>query len=72
MPYIFFETVKKLDAIVYNTKFSMMFNLQEVEELFSGEGCPKYMSCEPAHNNYWYIQFESEDCAQKVCMQLTC
>ena len=44
--------------------------IQEVEELFSGEGCPKYISCEPAHNNYWYIQFESEDCAQKVCEPL--
>ena len=37
-----------------------------MEELFSGEGCPKYISCEPAHNNYWYIQFESEEGAQKV------
>ncbi|CAB3992916.1 la-related CG11505 isoform X1 [Paramuricea clavata] len=41
-------------------------SVEEVEELFSGEGCPKYISCEPAHNNYWYIQFESEDCAQKA------
>jgi hypothetical protein len=54
-------------------KFFYHHHLQEVEELFSGEGCPKYISCEPAHNNYWYIQFESEDGAQKVCMlSITC
>ncbi|XP_028393125.1 la-related protein 4-like [Dendronephthya gigantea] len=41
-------------------------SVEEVEELFSGEGCPKYISCEPANNNYWYIHFESEDCAQKA------
>ncbi|XP_046859159.1 la-related protein 4B-like [Xenia sp. Carnegie-2017] len=40
--------------------------VEEVEKLFSGEGCPKYVSCEPANNNYWYIQFVSEECAQKA------
>jgi hypothetical protein len=68
--YLWLVACTTTDCLLFNTKFCIIFNLQEVEELFSGEGCPKYISCEPAHNNYWYIQFESEDCAQKVCKPL--
>ncbi|CAB0035600.1 unnamed protein product [Trichogramma brassicae] len=38
--------------------------LDEVKNLFSGEGCPKCISCEFAHNNSWYVTFESDEDAQ--------
>jgi len=41
-----------------------------VKALFSGENCPSWTSCEFAHNNYWYVQFESEEDAQKVSIYL--
>ncbi|XP_026462973.1 uncharacterized protein LOC113365673 isoform X2 [Ctenocephalides felis] len=40
--------------------------LEEVKNLFSGENCPKLISCEFAHNNSWYVTFESDDDAQKA------
>lgn len=40
--------------------------IEEVKALFSGENCPSWTSCEFAHNNYWYVQFDSEDSAQKA------
>ena len=52
--------------VVYLNLCMKLFYLQEVRELFSGEGCPKWTSCEFAFNNYWNIQFETEGDAQKV------
>ncbi|XP_021926482.1 la-related protein 4 [Zootermopsis nevadensis] len=40
--------------------------LDEVKALFSGEGCPRLISCEFAHNNSWYVTFESDDDAQRA------
>ncbi|XP_067003408.1 la-related protein 4 isoform X6 [Anabrus simplex] len=40
--------------------------LEEVKALFSGEGCPRLISCEFAHNNSWYVTFESDEDAQKA------
>ncbi|KAK0093810.1 hypothetical protein PV326_012578 [Microctonus aethiopoides] len=40
--------------------------LEEVKNLFSGEGCPRLISCEFAHNNSWYVTFESDEDAQKA------
>lgn len=37
-----------------------------MKALFSGENCPSWTNCEFAHNNYWYVQFDSEENAQKV------
>jgi len=34
--------------------------------LFSGESCPKFISCEFAHNNSWYVTFDTEEDAQKA------
>lgn len=40
--------------------------LEEVKALFSGEGCPRLISCEFAHNNSWYVTFESDEDAQRA------
>ncbi|XP_019761782.1 la-related protein 4B isoform X3 [Dendroctonus ponderosae] len=40
--------------------------LDDVKNLFSGENCPKLISCEFAHNSSWYVTFESDDDAQKA------
>ena len=44
----------------------VLLHLQEVENLFSGELCPKFVSCEFAHNNSWYVTFDTEEDAQKA------
>lgn len=41
-----------------------MFGL--LQNLFQGENCPRFISCEFAHNNSWYIMFESDDDAQRA------
>ncbi|XP_044732609.1 la-related protein 4 isoform X3 [Chrysoperla carnea] len=40
--------------------------VQDVENLFSGENCPRHISCEFAHNNSWYVTFETDDDAQRA------
>lgn len=40
--------------------------LQEVEALFKSEKCPQVISVEFAHNNNWYITFQSDTDAQQV------
>ncbi len=39
---------------------------QEVEALFKNDDCPKVISVEFAHNNNWYITFQSDTDAQQV------
>ncbi|VEN34826.1 unnamed protein product [Callosobruchus maculatus] len=34
--------------------------------LFSGENCPRMISCEFAHNSSWYVTFESDEDAQRA------
>lgn len=41
-------------------------DLQEVESLFKNDNCPKVISVEFAHNNNWYITFQSDTDAQQV------
>ncbi|KAE8748750.1 hypothetical protein FOCC_FOCC004553 [Frankliniella occidentalis] len=40
--------------------------LEDVKNLFSGEGCPRLISCEFAHNSSWYVTFESDEDAQRA------
>ncbi|RWS17420.1 la-related protein 4-like isoform X2 [Dinothrombium tinctorium] len=40
--------------------------IKEVEEIFTGKNCPKFVSCEFAHNNSWYVTFESDEDAQRA------
>lgn len=43
-----------------------VFVSQEVESLFKNDNCPKVISVEFAHNNNWYITFQSDTDAQQV------
>lgn len=45
------------------TNLMLLFDAQG---LFSGENCPKCISCEFAHNNSWYVTFESDEDAQRA------
>ena len=38
--------------------------LQDVQQLFRGENCPPFISCEFAHNSNWYVTFDTEEDAQ--------
>eukprot|EP00794_Sanderia_malayensis_P017593 gene17593-19346_t len=40
--------------------------IQEIKDLFDAPNCPKYANCEFAHNNSWYITFDTEEAAQKA------
>jgi len=40
--------------------------VEEVSNLFSGPTCPKMVTCEFAHNNSWYVTFDSDEDAQNA------
>lgn len=39
---------------------------QDIENLFNSESCPKFVNCEFAHNNSWYVTFDSDEDAQEA------
>ncbi len=39
-------------------------------DLFSGAGCPRISSIEYAHNDSWYVNFESDEEAQAAFVHL--
>ncbi|XP_071101169.1 la-related protein 4-like isoform X1 [Haliotis cracherodii] len=40
--------------------------VEDVQQLFKGENCPPFVNCEFAHNNSWYVTFESDEDAQRA------
>ncbi|CAG2100269.1 unnamed protein product [Medioppia subpectinata] len=39
---------------------------KDIENLFSGQNCPKFVNCEFAHNQSWYVTFETDEDAQRA------
>ncbi|XP_054168059.1 putative uncharacterized protein DDB_G0282133 isoform X3 [Oppia nitens] len=39
---------------------------KDIENLFNGENCPKFVCCEFAHNQSWYVTFENDEDAQRA------
>lgn len=44
----------------------IFYQFQEVHKLLGGKNCPKFVSCEFAHNNSWYVTFETDEDAQRA------
>ncbi|KAL5005660.1 hypothetical protein ScPMuIL_016818 [Solemya velum] len=44
--------------------------VKDVAALFTSENCPPFVSCEFAHNNNWYVTFDSDSDAQTAYQYL--
>lgn len=45
-------------------------DIREIESLFSGRNCPRFTNVEYAHNNSWYVNFETDEDAQRAFQYL--
>ena len=48
----------------------MIWLLQDVKNLFDSKNCPKFSTCEFAHNNSWYVSFDTETDAREVMKRI--
>nr|CAD7424692.1 unnamed protein product [Timema monikensis] len=50
----------------FNQVKKLTKDIKLITEVLRGEGCPRLISCEFAHNNSWYVTFESDEDAQRA------
>lgn len=62
--------VQKQRCVVILREVPESTPVEDVEKLFSGQNCPPFICCEFAHNNNWYITFETEEHAHRAYQYL--
>jgi la-related protein 4 len=72
------EASKKVRPIINKDKNSILILREinegtpdiEIQQLFSGQNCPRFVSVEFVMNGTWYITFESEEDSQRAIRYL--
>lgn len=62
------EEVKVRSGMLFTVSYAhaLLIVVISLQNIFQGENCPRFISCEFAHNNSWYITFESDEDAQRA------